>query len=151
MCDLEKMFVLEMDLDLVHLNKCCIQVNRWIIIAWLHFTCGSGVEHICHTVCRTKTIVANHSRVSHAGRALADDSLRITDTTNKCLGCIGNRTTNQTASAALIGSLPLQSWLLAPPPAMKHLPKDTFLLMCANVACLITGAAVSFYTNVATN
>lgn len=59
-------------------------------------------------VCRTKSILANHSCVSRVGRALGRDSLRSTKTSNTCTGYISNHTTNQSATVPLISCLSVQ-------------------------------------------
>lgn len=57
------------------------KITRWMFI-WpgtagtvIHFTYGSGVESIPNVACRTKAMLANHSRISPVGRAFGNSRL----------------------------------------------------------------------------
>lgn len=81
---------------------------------WICFAYVTGVEPIHVMVCVTK---AHCSRVSHVG----NDSLRSTDTTNTCIGCICGHTTNQSDFISLTDCMSVQrQFCLRPLP----LPSD---------------------------
>lgn len=114
-------------------------------------TCSPALPHPEFTslvlnlmVCRTKSILANHSCVSRVGRALGHDSLMSAQKSSTCIGYIINYTTNQSGAVPLI-SCSLSSYLqrqfcphpLTPPPWNKSPPEqapDKFsLLKCESV------------------
>lgn len=68
---------------------------------WICFAYVTGVEPIHVMVCMTK---AHCKHVSHVG----NDSLRSIETTNTCIGCICDHTTNQSTFISLTGCMSVQ-------------------------------------------
>lgn len=54
----------------------CHSLVLRIHFQWVPFAYGPRVDSIHNVACRTETILANHSCISHVGWVLGDDSLR---------------------------------------------------------------------------